>query len=449
MADYGLLSTGFVPKTLEVLRTEVEDDEKSAFGSTLDVSDTSLLGQINGIVCEQFAELWEGLEAVYHSQGSDESTDAALDAVCLLTGTVREAARSSEVVLTLTGDNGTSVPAENQASVDGTGDIFQTLESVTLETLDAWVDNTAYVIGDRVTNVDRCYICITSGTSENGGAGPTSTSDDITDGTAHWRYMGEGDSAADVEAESVETGVVVGNSGTITVIETPVSGWQFVINLEDADLGADIETDESLRIRRELELARAGKSPADAIRADILDVEGVTHATVFYNDTDETDADGVPPHSVEVLVRGGDDQDIWDTLFDSVAAGIRTFGTEEGTTEDSEGTEHPIKFSRPEEIEIYVDVFVTKDPDTYPADGDDQIKEAIVTAGDARGTGLDAVASWVTAQVFSVTGVLDVTGVQIDDAPAPSGSATIPITKRQLAKYDTSRITVTAINGEP
>jgi uncharacterized phage protein gp47/JayE len=449
MADYGLLSTGFVPKTLEVLRTEVEDDEKSAFGSTLDVSDTSLLGQINGIVCEQFAELWEGLEAVYHSQGSDESTDAALDAVCLLTGTVREAARSSEVVLTLTGDNGTSVPAENQASVDGTGDIFETLEAVTLETLDAWVDNTAYVIGDRVTNVDRCYICITSGTSENGGAGPTSTSDDITDGTAHWRYMGEGDSAADVEAESVETGVVVGNSGTITVIETPVSGWQSVINLEDADLGADIETDESLRIRRELELARAGKSPADAIRADILDVEGVTHATVFYNDTDETDADGVPPHSVEVLVRGGDDQDIWDTLFDSVAAGIRTFGTEEGTTEDSEGTEHPIKFSRPEEIEIYVDVFVTKDPDTYPADGDDQIKEAIVTAGDARGTGLDAVASWVTAQVFSVTGVLDVTGVQIDDAPAPSGSATIPITKRQLAKYDTSRITVTAINGEP
>jgi hypothetical protein len=352
-------------------------------------------------------------------------------------------------VLTLTGDNGTSVPAENQASVDGTGDIFETLEAVTLETLDAWVDNTAYVIGDRVTNVDRCYICITSGTSENGGAGPTSTSDDITDGTAHWRYMGEGDSAADVEAESVETGVVVGNSGTITVIETPVSGWQSVINLEDADLGADIETDESLRIRRELELARAGKSPADAIRADILDVEGVTHATVFYNDTDETDADGVPPHSVEVLVRGGDDQDIWDTLFDSVAAGIRTFGTEEGTTEDSEGTEHPIKFSRPEEIEIYVDVFVTKDPDTYPADGDDQIKEAIVTAGDARGAGLDAVASWVTAQVFSVTGVLDVTGVQIDDAPAPSGSATIPITKRQLAKYDTSRITVTAINGEP
>jgi uncharacterized phage protein gp47/JayE len=449
MADYGLTPTGFKPKTLEDLRTEVEDDEKSAFGSTLDVSDTSLLGQINGIVCEQFAELWEGLEAVYHSQGSDDSTDAALDAVCLLTGTVREAARSSEVVLTLTGDNGTSVPAENQASVDGTGDIFQTLESVTLETLDAWVDNTAYVIGDRVTNVDRCYICITSGTSENGGAGPTSTSDDITDGTAHWRYMGEGDSAADVEAESVETGVVVGNSGTITVIETPVSGWQSVINLEDADLGADIETDESLRIRRELELARAGKSPADAIRADILDVEGVTHATVFYNDTDETDADGVPPHSVEVLVRGGDDQDIWDTLFDSVAAGIRTFGTEEGTTEDSEGTEHPIKFSRPEEIEIYVDVFVTKDPDTYPADGDDQIKEAIVTAGDARGAGLDAVASWVTAQVFSVTGVLDVTGVQIDDAPAPSGSATIPITKRQLAKYDTSRITVTAINGEP
>lgn len=448
MADYGLTPTGFVPKTLEILRDGVEADEKSAFGASLDVSDGSLLGQINGIVCEQYAELWEGLEAVYHSQGSDDSTDSALDAVCLITGTIREPARSSAVTLTLTGTNGTNVPAESQASVTDAGDLFQTTESATLVTLDSWVNTTAYVIGDRVTNSSRAYVCIEAGTSAGSG-GPTTTDDDITDGTVHWRYMGEGAAAVDVEAESIETGVIVGNSGTIVIIETPVSGWQSVINLEDADLGADVETDESLRTRRELELARAGKSPADAIRADLLDVEDVTHATVFYNDTDETDADDVPPHSVEVLVRGGDDQDIWDTLFDAVAAGIRTYGSEEGTTEDSEGTEHDVAFSRPEDIDIYVEIDVTKDPFTYPVDGDDQIEEAIVTAGDARGTGLDAVASWISAQGFSVTGVLDVTAVRIGIAPGPVSSATISIDRRQLAKYDTIRITVTAIDGDP
>lgn len=51
-----------------------------------------------------------------------------------------------------------------------------------------------YTSGDRVAGKAgtagefRLYTCITTGTGAVGGDGPTSTSSDITDGTAHWRY---------------------------------------------------------------------------------------------------------------------------------------------------------------------------------------------------------------------------------------------------------------------
>lgn len=56
----------------------------------------------------------------------------------------------------------------------------------------AWVINHAYVQGNRVTNDTapvKVYECITSGTSAGAG-GPTGTGQNITDNTAHWKYIG-------------------------------------------------------------------------------------------------------------------------------------------------------------------------------------------------------------------------------------------------------------------
>lgn len=55
----------------------------------------------------------------------------------------------------------------------------------------AWLATTAYALGDRVANASRYYECIAAGTSAGSG-GPTTTAADITDGTAHWTYLGEG-----------------------------------------------------------------------------------------------------------------------------------------------------------------------------------------------------------------------------------------------------------------
>jgi len=449
--SYGLTSAGFVPKTLAVIREEINDSLKVAFGVSLDVSDLSALGQFVAIFAEREALLWELIEAIVSSQDPDSATDTLLDALAVLTGTTRRPADSSAVTMTLTGTPTTAVSAGSKASVVIAGDVFSTVNDATIAATAAWAISTAYALGDRVTNASRVYQCITAGTSAGSG-GPTTTSSDETDNTAHWRYLGEGTGDVDAIAVADNTGPIAAASGSLTVIETPVSGWNSVVNVLDAAPGADVETDEDLRVRREVELADAGNTTADAIRATLLDVADVTAVKLYVNDTDAAavlDGVSVAAHSIDALVQGGTDQDIWNALLVTVGAGIATNGTEVGTAEDSEGNAVTFRFNRPTAVDIYVDVELGYDAAAYPADGDAQIKAAIVARGNARGLGYDAVASVISSWCFDVSGINDVTLIEIGTAPAPGASTTIAISGRQIAVYDTSRITVVSTPGTP
>ena len=236
-------------------------------------------------------------------------------------------------------------------------------------------------------------------------------------------------------------------------------------------------------------------------------VAGVTSATVFINNTDLTNSDGMPPHSVECLVQGGADAAVAACLFASVAAGIAFQGTTTTTVTDSQGTVQTIKFTRPAQILIYDDITLTYDPSLYtPATSDTLVKAAIVAYGGAQASGKDAVASSVGAQGFTVAGVIDVpqtlvytdvigtaaawiathayvatpgvrsvvtndgrtyictTGGTSAGSGGPTGTgtaiadgsvvwsylgATIAISTRQLAVHDTSRINVHSSPGTP
>jgi uncharacterized phage protein gp47/JayE len=443
-----LTAEGLVIETFVEIRAGINAELREEYGPEADLSDGAVAGIFVAAVARSDADREELTEAVNSSSNPDTATGARLDSICAITGTIREAATPSSVVLTLTGDDATIVLAGNQASIEATGARFATLEDVTLAALDAWTITTPYVIGDRVTNDGKAYLCTDPGTSAGAG-GPDTEDEAITDGSVIWRFLGEGEAAADVDSECTVTGPTVGTTGTILEIETPVSGWISVINILDADVGTLLESDEALRMRRETELSRPGTSTQDAIRADILEVDGVTTVTVFAN-REDIEVDGIPAHSVEVLVQGGEDQDIWDKLWLSIPVEADTVGDEEGTVVDSQGTSHTLRFSRPDELEIYVEVELSKDPLTYPDDGDDQVIAAIVAFGDAQLTGRDVRASAISAAIFAaVDGILDVTAVFIGIAPAPALSTTIAVSLRQLALYDTSRIGVTSVDEVP
>ena len=445
----GVTVDGFVSKTQEEIRAEMDADAKSAYGTSVGVSDDDFFGRLFAIMSERLALLWEVAEAVNAASDPDSNTGAQQDSIAAISGAVREAATNSTDTLTLTGVNATLVTSGSQASLSTTLERFTTLANATLVTTVAWATSTAYVLNDRRTNGGNVYIVTVAGTSAGSG-GPTGTGTAIVDNTVTWRFVGVGTADIDVAAQAANTGPVVAAAYDIDTIETSVSGWDGVANLLDAVEGTNNETAEAFRLRREDELAKAGTTPRDPLRVDLLEVADVTTVKLFINDTDTTDADGVPPHAFEALIQGGTDQAIWDRLLSAKSAGAKTHGTEIGTATDSEGNAIAMAFSRPTETDIYCELTYTYDADLYPTDGDAQVKAAIVAFGDAQSTGKDVVSSSVAAQAFvAAVGVLDVTLAYINTSAPAIAETTIAIGLRELAVYDTSRIVINSSAATP
>lgn len=443
MSSYGLFSSGFVQKPLEVTKQEIEDELKSTISPSLNTSAASVVGQLIAPFVTQLTEVWELLQLLSTSNDPDEATDTLLEHIAAITGVTRLPATESAAVLYMTGTPTTLVEAGRIISVLGDATArFVTLADATIAASTAWAGSTVYAADDVVTNGGNIYICTTGGTSAGSG-GPTGTGTAIADNTVIWRYLGAGTGYITVNVEAESTGPTVANGYTLTEIETPVSGWENATNPDDATLGTDEETDEELRARRDALLRAQGNATVEAIRSDLLiEVTGVTDARVFENTTDVTDGDGLPPHSFEAVVLGGVNQDIADLLWASKAAGIATYGTITETVVDSQGVSHSIKFSRPTTVTVHIEVTLTTDSN-YPADGDTQVKEAIANIyGAALEIGDDVVISQLYEHIFSVSGVVDVTAIKVDTVDPPTGTTNLVIDDRELADIQTANIDV-------
>jgi len=251
---------------------------------------------------------------------------------------------------------------------------------------------------------------------------------------------------ASVTATAQDTGPVQAPAGTLTVIETPVTGWASVTNPLDADpVGTDLENDPTFRLRRLEEIAIAGRATTEAIKSKVLEVDDVTAVVVFENDTEIVDPEGRPPHCVDIVVQGGTVEDIAAAIFDVVAAGIQRIGDITENVLDSQGFTQPQRFSRPDDVDIYVELDLNINSEIYPDDGDDQVKAALVTYGDAIGIGADVIVHGTESVEWAISeipGILDIV-IRIDRAPAPTTDDNIEIEPREISAWDTSRIEVT------
>lgn len=466
MPSYGLQLEGFVPKPQTVIKQELDTVYKNTFGAQLgsepdgSIPADSVAGQRIGLHAERMAELWEIGQALGSSFDPDAATGRALDILCAITGTTRNQERSTTGTVALTGDPATLVPAASVISIPVVGTRFDTDANATLVTVSPWTVNTAYALGDRVKNgaaPSRIYQAVAAGTSALAGTGPSGTGSSIVDASVTWSYVGDGTAAVDVTFTALDPGPFAALTGQITSIESPVSGWLSVRNMNDALVGAYVETDASLRNRREAELAGRGNGPLPAIRADLLNVgqgtaNAVVDCVVFENVTDVVDAFGIPAHSFEAVVLGGLDADIRQTIFETKPAGIRPHGAVSGTVVDSTGISHTIKFTRPTAFLIWIEIDVTYNAATWPLDGPDQVKAAILAAltpANGYTLGKDVTVWGIGAAVDVVPGVLNVTAIRVGTAPAPVGTSDISIGIREVALFDSARILVTAVAGTP
>ena len=384
----GLLITGFSRKRLDQLLTELNDDMKAIFGDNLNLTPQSPDGQVNGVIAESQANLWEIAEQVHNAFNPSSSTGVSLSNLVQLNGIERKEATFSTVAIDVTGTDTTVIEAGRKISTSDTDSQFS-------------IDADITIVGG-----------VGSGT-----------------------------------ATAVLSGAVNALAGTLTNIDEPKAGWDTVTNAADADLGVNEETDAELRIRRRLSLATGAGSILEAILAAVLNVTDVTAVSLIENDTNAT-VGGVPAHSFHTVVNGGLDQDIADTIWNKKPTGILAFGSTTVPVIDSQGFSHDISFSRPTVINIYIDVAIT--PLTgFPTDGADQIKQAIVdyAAGILiEGRGFDIGDDVIYSEIYVPINTVD--GVQVDDlfigiAPSPSGTTTIAISADQVSDFDTSRINVT------
>lgn len=394
----GLTTTGFEKRTLEDLLAQVEEEQHSQISNSLDTSSSSPMGQINAVLMKTVSELWDLAQAVYDGGDPDKNEGDAQDAVAAITGTTRIDAAKSYVRETLGLNAGITVPIGSIVSVLGNPSVRFTL------------------VGSEA--VEGVVII-----------------EDVTSSTAG-SYFGR--------FECDHTGPVPAFAGTLTVIVTPVSGWNAATNAEDAVLGRDIEGPSDMRIRRENELQAIGTSPVDALRGELLELDGMIQATVFENVGDVPDANGVPAHSIEALCYDGAspavaDDDIAQVLWDGKAGGIRTYGNSTGDATDSQGNTRVMSFSRPTLKDVYFDI--TVDTNEFYA-GDTALKAAVVAYGANLQTGQDVILASFYASIFAIGGVTDITLFKAGFSASPSGTSNLSIGPRELAVFDTSRITV-------
>lgn len=159
-----------------------------------------------------------------------------------------------------------------------------------------------------------------------------------------------------VTATCANSGSVAAMAGTITTINTPTRGWVSVTNPAAATVGTPAETDAELRIRQSQSVALPSITPFEALDGAVSNVTGVTRHKLYENDTGSEDGNGLPPHSVAVIVDGGDVTDIAQAIRGNKGQGTATHGTTSVTVPDKYGNPHVIKFSRSSDVPVYAQI---------------------------------------------------------------------------------------------
>lgn len=384
--SFGVTDAGFVKKTFDDISGEIQADERANIDAALNLSSTSVFGQLNGIIGDQLRQLWDVAEAVYSVFNPNAAEGSAQDQICALNNVRRLPATFSTVVIRATGTPGTVLP-----------------------------------VGQIVSDGTNQFISLADATIPGGGF-------------------------IDIDFQAQETGTIAAPAGTLTTIVTPVAGWASATNQLDADLGSDIETDAAMRVRRIAALTDPGDT-TDSILSEVKKVTGVTNALIFENTSEATDPSGVPGKSFETIVEGGDDQEIANAIFSKKPAGIEAYGTTLKTVNDSQGNAHSVGLSRPVDLNIYIVINVAINAAVYGGGsgvaGNLLVQEALVAKGDSLSIGADVVAELIKSGAWATPGVMDITAYSVGIAPAPVTAVNIPVTNHQQAKFDTSRVTVT------
>ena len=315
-----------------------------------------------------------------------------LDAIAALTGCFRKQATRSEVMATLGGTPGTTIPANSLATTEDYSKIFVLSQSVVLD--------------------------------ENG--------------TATAKFY------------SQEYGDVQLAAGELNTIKTGVLGWETITNSNPATVGRERETDSELKERR-IDTLFSGRSFIGDIKSWLLKIDGVKSVDIYNNyklNPVTTKGVTIEPKSVFICVYGGSDQEIGEALHMANSPGCGFTGNTTVTVMDPWcDHEYEVSFHRPTEIEIDVKVYVKVD--TGSGDVTGAIKQAILNYQDGLVENIDGLQIGVGVSPFEIASAINievpgvfVQQVQIAKHGLTLSTNSIDITMTEIARISSENIII-------
>lgn len=387
---WGVTETGFYCPVYSELQEKLGTKLRAYVHPDLDLGDETILGQHSGITNRSRALVWEALRETYHSFDADAAEGVLFENLGKLTGIGLEPAHHSLVRVSLT---------------------FSATDTIEPDVT-------------FIAHEDREDIRFT----------PVETAEFAT-------------GSHDVLFRAENTGPVEAGAGKLTVISAGPAGLVSATNANDAVPGTNAETIEEMRVRRDESIAITGGSTDSAILADVSALDFILSTRVLSNYGPIADANGLPPHSFEVIVWTGgtptteQKNTIAQTIHDTGPDGIQTYGTISGVAADAAGDPIVVWFTAAEEKEIWLVAELTKEAG---AAADSETKTAWAAAmNTAHEPAADVVALSVRAWPLTRDKITDVPVFTLGFAAAPVGTSNLTIGVRQIARFDSTRITIT------
>lgn len=469
---YGLSATGFKRKRLPEIMQAINARISDTLGLKTQIQSNSVLGQIVGVFSYEIADLWEQVENGYNAMYPSTAQGVSLSNAAGLAGIKLIDAEFTTLVATCFGVNGTEIPYGAQIT-DGANtysctDVYLQIDSaracvVGVKLAGAVAKGASYSL--TIDGVTQTYTAVSGDSATNVLVG-LSALFSFTD-----RTMAVNNEALliTMNDQSQTMNVVPGNTlvlstigspfnfkcdtagaitpaiGSVNQIVTSYAGWDSVENNVPANTGRDAETDISLRERWAKSIYHRASGMTEAITAALYDVDGVTFALTYENDSNDTDLDGRPPHSIESVVQGGDPLEIAKTIFRVHAAGITTYGGISQTVNDSQGVSHVVNFNRPTLVPIYLQLSITSNPEKrLSASAVGLIKSAIVDYFGTLTVGQDVILQSLYGTIYAATsGAVGYMQIKGSTDGTTFSTDNIVINARSLATITANNIDIT------
>lgn len=225
------------------------------------------------------------------------------------------------------------------------------------------------------------------------------------------------------------------------IIETITLGLSQAVTSASAELGSEEETDSELRSRFFLSRNKNAVNSIEALTGKIASLADVRQVKVLENNTNLLDTNQVQPHSINVVVDGGEDSQIAQTIFENKGVGVGVQGEYAYEVMASNKQRHQIRFDRARPVDIRIAMVLARYDDFTQISKDDIIEKLTTLRFEI---GEDVRLSRLYSPINQVSGFY-VQSLQISRKNQPLANSNIEIAPRELARILTTDIQITVV----